>query len=161
MFTKAHNLLWSQARKSQSTPSHTASLRSILILSSHIRPRLPSGLLTLYHLHLLPWKRAEGTSEQYRLSTELSSLVFPKTTFNSFPPFMDWNVSLPCSHQPSLVPVVRQTDTFRTFLSCCSSYSVWHTLYLWSLFFKRYTFRSSWSPLGACLYKNLKFKVKM
>jgi hypothetical protein len=46
MFTRALHWSLSWARSIQSTPSHLISLRSILILSTHLRLGLPSGLLT-------------------------------------------------------------------------------------------------------------------
>jgi hypothetical protein len=44
VFTKARHCFISWARCSKSTPPYPVSLRSILILSSHLRLRLPSGL---------------------------------------------------------------------------------------------------------------------
>ena len=44
-FTSAHHLSLSSARKIQSLPQHRTTLRSILILSSHLSLFLPSGLL--------------------------------------------------------------------------------------------------------------------
>ena len=43
-FTSARHLFLSWASSTQSTPSHPTSWRSILILSSHLCPDLPSGL---------------------------------------------------------------------------------------------------------------------
>jgi hypothetical protein len=45
MFTRALHWSLSWARSIQSTPSHPISLRSILILSTHLRLGLPNGLL--------------------------------------------------------------------------------------------------------------------
>ena len=45
MFTTAHHLSLSWARSIQSIPPHTTSWRSILLLNSHPRLGLPSGLL--------------------------------------------------------------------------------------------------------------------
>ena len=60
-FTSARHLSLSWARSIQSMPSHPTSWRSILILSSHLRMGLPSGLFlsgfptkTLYTLLLYP-----------------------------------------------------------------------------------------------------------
>ena len=44
VFTSAHHLSLSWARSIQSMPSHLTSCRSILILPSHLRLGLPSGL---------------------------------------------------------------------------------------------------------------------
>jgi hypothetical protein len=45
VFTRALNRSLSWARSTQSTPSHPISPRSIIILSTHLRLGLPSGLL--------------------------------------------------------------------------------------------------------------------
>ena len=64
-FTSARHLSLSWARSIQSVPSHPISWRSILILSSHLRPSLPIGLSpscfptkTLYTPYLSPKRSA-------------------------------------------------------------------------------------------------------
>jgi hypothetical protein len=59
VFTTAHQWCLSWARWIQSTTSHSVSLKSILILSSHLRLGLPSGVFPsdfpteiLYEYHL-------------------------------------------------------------------------------------------------------------
>ena len=52
--TSAHHLSISWARSIQSVPPHPTSWRSILILSSHLRLGLPSGLVPLRFPHQNP-----------------------------------------------------------------------------------------------------------
>jgi len=44
VFTTTHHWSLSWSRCVQSTSSHSISVRSVLILSSHLRPHLPSGI---------------------------------------------------------------------------------------------------------------------
>ena len=53
-FTSARQLSLSSARSIQSIPAHPTSWRSILILSSHLRLDLPSGLFPLRFPHRNP-----------------------------------------------------------------------------------------------------------
>jgi hypothetical protein len=103
-FTSARHLFLSSASSIQSIPPHPTSWRSILILSSHLRLGLPSGLFpsgfptkTLYtplpspihatcpaHLILLDFITRTTLGEQYRsLSSSLCSFLHSHVTSSS------------------------------------------------------------------------------
>jgi hypothetical protein len=113
MFTRARHwsLFW--ARWLQSTPSHTISLRSILILSSHLRLGLPSGLVP----SCFPTKISRAF---------LTSPMRATCPARSHPPLSDHPNYIWWSAQVMKFLIMQSSPASRHFLSLRSKYSLQH-----------------------------------